>query len=170
MSWLLGTIKTAKEIGIKGVPSQKYIWAACEDCRKERWVVLLVSKNQPKSPRCRQCAWRIIGKKQTKEQYGSDNPFWKGGQFKDKQGYVMMRCPNHPYFSRYKGYVNRSRLVLEAKLGRYLLEGCEPHHINEIKDDDRPENLIELTKEEHRRLHAKKDRRAEHMMKFRHLK
>lgn len=149
---LLGTIKTAKELGYSG--SNKYIWQACVDCGKERWVRLV--QGEPESPRCRSCF-----------QLGDKNPRWKGGQFKDKQGYIMMRCPNHPYFSRYKGYVNRARLVLEAKLGRYLLPGCEPHHLNEIKDDDRPENLIELTGEEHQRIHNKKDGRAKHMRKFR---
>ena len=34
-------------------------------------------------------------------------------------------------------------------------EGCEVHHINHISNDDRPENLIVLTKEEHHQIHTK---------------
>lgn len=153
MTNLLGDVRTAKELGKSG--TNKYIWHACIDCGKERWVRL--RWGEPEWQRCRSCF-----------QLGDKNPQWKGGQFKDKQGYIMVRCPNHPYFSRYKGYVNRSRLVLEAKLGRYLLPGCEPHHLNEIKDDDRPENLEELPDGEHQSLHNKKDGRAEYARKFRH--
>ncbi len=197
---LLGTIKTSKELGLKGIPYQKHIWARCIYCSKERWVQLSVSLNQPRSSRCnkcaarvrgqkskkppkfcidcgkliwknsnrcRQCACSIIGKKQTINQYGSDNPYWKGGQYKDRVGYVMVRNTSHPRVNS-RGYVKRSRLVLEAKLGRYLLPDCEPHHQNEIKDDDRPENLIELLSGVHQSLHNKKDGRVEKARKFRH--
>lgn len=34
-------------------------------------------------------------------------------------------------------------------------EGCEVHHINYNKTDDRPENLVCLTKEEHKKIHSK---------------
>lgn len=33
-------------------------------------------------------------------------------------------------------------------------EGCEVHHINFKSNDDRPENLIVITKDEHHKIHS----------------
>lgn len=161
---LLGTIKIARELGKKTEPTQKYIWAACVDCGKERWVILL--RNQPKSPRCVQCASSITGKKYTKNRYGENNPYWKGGQYIDGHGYVLILAPKHPR-SRKKGYIGRAILVLEQKLGRYLLDGHVAHHINGVKDDDRPENLCEMLDSDHKSLTFKELKLAENLRKFR---
>jgi len=80
------------------------------------------------------------------------HPRWNGGEHKNR-GYVYVLSPQHPKCES-GGYVKRCRLVLEAKLGRYLLPGCLPHHINGIKDDDSPENLMEVTKSEHASIHS----------------
>lgn len=65
---------------------------------------------------------------------------WKGGITKHSSGYILILKPDHPY-SQKNGYVKRSRLVMEKHLGRYLEAGEIPHHKNEIRDDDRIENL-----------------------------
>jgi hypothetical protein len=71
---------------------------------------------------------------------GAGNSNWKGGEKKDKEGYVLVYCPDHPN-ARGK-YVRRNRLVMEASIGRYLRPKEVVHHINGIKNDDRPENLM----------------------------
>jgi len=71
---------------------------------------------------------------------GEKNPNWKGGQFTCSQGYVYILMPEHPRANK-RGYVKRSRLIMEKHLGRYLKSKEIPHHKNEIKDDDRIENL-----------------------------
>ena len=59
------------------------------------------------------------------------------------RGYAYVLQPDHPQANK-RGYVRRAHLVLEEALGRPLREGCVTHHINGIKDDDSPENLMEL--------------------------
>lgn len=51
------------------------------------------------------------------------------------------------------GYIRRSDLVLEQKLGRYLIRPEIAHHINENKQDDSPCNLEVMTTAEHTRHH-----------------
>lgn len=160
MTNLLGDIKIAKELGYKGVSYHKYIWHACMDCGKLRWVRLL--QGVPQSPRCKSCCQR--GDKNTN--WGKRSHNWKGGVC-HSGGYIRIFAPAHPR-CHCDGYVKRATLVLEQKLGRYLLDGCVPHHINEIKDDDRPDNLEELPYEEHSKLHNREFKKAEHMRKFRH--
>lgn len=47
----------------------------------------------------------------------------------------------------------KAHAVAEEKLGRTLQKGEIVHHINGIKDDDRPENLAIITQSEHIKLH-----------------
>lgn len=69
-----------------------------------------------------------------------ENPRWKGGRYIDTHGYAWVLCPSHPHAAA-NGYVREHRLVMEEKLGRFLSPEEIPHHINGIKDDNRPENL-----------------------------
>jgi hypothetical protein len=51
-------------------------------------------------------------------------------------------------------YVRRNRLVWEQANGP-IPEGCEIHHLNGIKDDDRLENLACLSKAGHTRIYLR---------------
>lgn len=65
---------------------------------------------------------------------------WKGGRSVASNGYVLVKLPGH-HLADVRGYVYEHRLVAEQKLGRQLLKGEIPHHINGIKTDNRPENI-----------------------------
>lgn len=70
------------------------------------------------------------------------------------KGYIYRYMPDHPQASN--GYVLEHRLVAERKLGRYLRPEEVVHHINGIKDDNRPENIAVFAQTgEHSKHHAK---------------
>jgi len=84
---------------------------------------------------------------------GEKNSNWKGG-VKHNHGYILIWNPDHPYADE-RGYVFEHRLVSEKILGRYLEPNEVTHHINGIKDDNRPSNLMVYTKIQHMKLHEK---------------
>ena len=63
------------------------------------------------------------------------NYFWRGGRLVDKHGYVLVKANDHPYRNA-QGYVREHRLVMERKLGRYLL----PHEVVDHRDEDTGNN------------------------------
>lgn len=73
-------------------------------------------------------------------QMGEKSHRWKGGIIKDTHGYIWIKNRNHP-FCNPRGYIKRSRLIMEQKIGRFLKPKEVVHHINKIRDDDRPKNL-----------------------------
>jgi hypothetical protein len=73
-------------------------------------------------------------------QPGVKNHGWRGGRTIDKDGYVLIKMPDHPYATN-TGYVREHRLVMEQLLGRYLEPEEVVHHKNGNKADNRIENL-----------------------------
>lgn len=71
---------------------------------------------------------------------GEKHPMWKGGRERMKIGYILCYAPNHP--RAYRNKVYEHILVAEKKIGRLLKEGECVHHINRIKHDNRPENIM----------------------------
>jgi hypothetical protein len=93
-------------------------------------------------------------KKISLSKIGELNPNWNNGKTKTSGGYIMLRKLGHSYSEN--GYVMEHRLVMEEFLGRYLLPEEVVHHKNEIKDDNRIENLMLFPNNgEHKKYHNK---------------
>lgn len=118
---------------------------SCQWCKKETYVP---AWRQPMFKFCsKHCAAKY-------NFTGSNHYNWRGGRYYHADGYVYQYAPEHPNKNK-DGYVFEHRLVLEVKLGRILNPDEHVHHLNGIKDDNRKENLVALTNEEHLRLHWK---------------
>lgn len=90
---------------------------------------------------------------------GENHPNWKGGITQDSDGYILIWQPNHPR-AHIGGYVKRARLVAEKMLGRYLYSEEIAHHKNEIRNDDRPENIeVMESRPKHTKYHWQLKRR-----------
>ena len=75
-----------------------------------------------------------------KARHGKLNGRWTGGRIVDEDGYVLIKSSGHPFADRHN-YVREHRLVMEKKLGRYLLPSEVVHHIDDNKQNNDPENL-----------------------------
>ena len=138
----IGDIKYGGELGYKD--SAKWMWSACPECGKERWVQL--RKGVPQYILCQSCV--------SKKRIGITSHNWKGGRFKRVNYWMTRVYPDdffYPMASRGSGgYVLEHRLVIAKHLNRCLLPWEVVHHKNGIRDDNRFENLELLP---NRKLH-----------------
>lgn len=72
---------------------------------------------------------------------GPKNSVWNGGRSVASHGYVLIRVGVEHHLADVRGYAYEHRLVAEEKIGRRLRRGEIVHHVNGLKDDNRPENL-----------------------------
>ena len=114
-------------------PNQHY---QCKVCGKDvaKWVApSRVAKGIDTLEYCsRTCAG--IGRS------GSSHHQWNGGRQTDKDGYILIHMPSHP-FANAAGYVREHRIVMESHIGRLLTKTEVVHHRNDNPSDNRIENL-----------------------------
>lgn len=81
---------------------------------------------------------------------------WQGGRSMQSNGYIRIRRPDHP--DACAGYILEHRWLWEQAYG-LLPEGCDLHHRNGDKTDNRIANLELLSHAEHAGLHARRPRK-----------
>ena len=94
---------------------------------------------------------------QRPSRHGPDAAHWKGGRRRTPAGYVVVCVgADHPMAQDSTGEVLEHRLVMAAHIGRSLRRDEVVHHENEIRDDNRIENLrLFASNGEHTRHHAR---------------
>lgn len=137
--------------------SNRWVWIACSDCRKERWVQY--SRKISDYVRCSSCAAKLAISQGTRRILrGSELYNWKGGRHRDKQGYTYVRLALSDFYSpmvKSNGYIAEHRLVIARHLGRCLHPWEVIHHKNGIRDDNRFANLELTTNGQHHLDHSK---------------
>lgn len=79
---------------------------------------------------------------------GELNPRWKGGRVM-RQGYVYLLDQNKYTKGGLSRYTAEHTMVAEKKYGRKVLADELVHHLNGIRDDNRPENLVIIKRKGH---------------------
>jgi len=102
----------------------------CATCGKSFWV----TASSFKFRNVKYCSIKCYTK------IGDNNPKWHGGVLIN-DNYRYISSPGHPHATK-TGYVLEHRLVMEQKLDRFLEPSEIVHHLNGIKNDNRPENLV----------------------------
>jgi hypothetical protein len=102
----------------------------CEICEK----VKMAKDFSAKSKRCRGCAKTYMFNKKRHDQMSG--------------GYVYKYLPGH-HRANLRGYVGEHILVWEQTNNKKLPEGWLVHHVNGIKNDNKPRNLFGTTRAKH---------------------
>jgi len=137
----IGQIITGKQINKIG----KYIYDACPQCNKKRFIRLRF-----KGRLCCSCATRKSHKNNPRIRRGENHYNWQGGINLNRQGYIIeyVRKDNDFYpmatntgNKRFGGYVLQHRLVVAKLLGRCLESFEVVHHIDGNKQNNDIKNL-----------------------------
>ena len=97
-----------------------------------------------------------------RDQHGAANPSWKGGRIHDGYGYVLLKQLDHPKSDAH-GYVREHIVVWEREHHKPLPNGWVVHHLNGIKDDNSPANLVGLPDKQHKGILAAKAKRIQEL-------
>jgi hypothetical protein len=92
------------------------------------------------------------GQPTTRTEDGIQRTYVKGHNRRG-QGCGWIEC-GYLYVSREGKKIAEHRLIVEQQEGRKLTSDEVVHHVNRDKSDNRPENLVVVTRAEHRRLHS----------------
>ena len=125
-----------------GVKRSRFIYQACKDCGKGRWIFLWASR-KGLYPYCQPCSVKHSDFNINSIHWGKSNNNWKGGRRQRKGGYVDIRIyPNDALFAMaHKGYILEHRYVMAKALGRVLDVKEFVHHKDGNTGNNHLDNL-----------------------------
>ena len=151
----IGEIKRGREIGYRN--GSEYIWLACQECGKQRWV--MIQRRHPQATICRSCSARRperlakVSQKLKGRFTGIEASNWNGGRRITPQGYILIKVFPDDFFypmATKNGYVLEHRLIVAKAIGRCLHRWEIVHHkhakypagsIEDKQDNRYPQNL-----------------------------
>lgn len=140
-----------REVGSTNTPEARLRNGAelrhCEQCGAEFWVARWQREKVKNGGRF--CS--LTCKHDAQRGVVFHRPPNAGDVVRRADGYLLEWAPDHP--GAHDGRVLQHRLVIERHIGRPLADDEEVHHVNEIRDDNRPENLEVVKRGEHQRMH-----------------
>lgn len=110
----------------------------CPDCNKP------INR---RSTRCKRCTSKLR---------------WRSGRVWQDKGYILIYKPEHPA-SRGDGSIYEHRFVWEQANNKMLPKGWVIHHLNGIRHDNRPSNLVALPTAKHNGILAAKAKRIQEL-------
>jgi len=125
----------------------KEIFVECPRCYTQRWITLHTFKRCGETGICFRCGGKGNENPRLRPRVASkdkDNKtFWDNGHTIENRYLLVRLHPDDFYYSmaRSSGYVFEHRLVMAKHLGRPLHAWEFVHHKNDIKTDNRIENL-----------------------------
>lgn len=150
----IGDTKSARELGLGGRALMFY--DACPKCGVPRWV-----RRNAVGHLCIGCVGQL-----RKENYqGNLSVRWKGGIVNRQDGYrYVVITPDNPYYPMAVSHnrVLEHRLVMAQHLGRCLDSWEVVHHKNNIRNDNRIENL-ELVTSHKNMAYSRRDKKIEEL-------
>lgn len=93
------------------------------------------------APRAKFCSRKCFGLKHSRATTGRTGTRFKGGRRYTPRGYVEVWVPHEERKNPKRKYYLEHRLVMAEVLGRPLEPQERVHHLNGVKDDNRPANL-----------------------------
>lgn len=113
--------------------------ATCKECRKA-----YSERNYSRGLKCQSCGVRVVNRSKhlrCMKCWGLDRRGQKKSRTINFHGYALLTGYwDHPNANN-RGQVLEHVKVMSDTLGRGLTQGENVHHINGIRDDNRPENL-----------------------------